>query len=452
MRQNKISLNTLCLLTWIAVITMTGTAIPAQKTVYMKSRTFKDPILWDSNYTACLAASDGKVYVGLNHHGGGATVAVYDPKTDQMRNLGDVNRITGYTNLRVEPQAKVHTQICEGLDGKIYFGTHMSAFYGFAKFTSPEAYPGGHWMVYDPKTDVLTDLGLAKKNNGLLTMTMDPQRERLYGLTYPQSHLIYYDVKTGRTTDMGRVQNWDAIGRTLAVDDKGRIYGPWGKGRPWRYDPETNKIENLFVQLPQRELGFPVHRAHWETEQTWTAVSHSPDHKLIYFLETGSSYLVEYDPNKGPEGSMRLLDQLCADRYLGQRDIPYAMISFCRGPDNVLYYAGNTGVADEEGSPYWGGGMASMLVTYDLNTGVRKDHGIIRVEDDLIAIQPNSGSAAPDGTIYFVAHVIEKKGTGRNIGGLPADLVLEKEPDHKKNFHEGLSYTLRLLIYSPDKN
>jgi hypothetical protein len=418
----------------------------------MKSRTFPDPILWDSNYTACLAASDGRVYVGLNHHGGGATVAVYDSVSDQMRNLGDVNRITGYTNLQVEPQAKVHTQICEGPDGKIYFGTHLSAFYGFAKFTSPEAYPGGHWMVYDPKTDLLTDLGLAKKGNGLLTMTIDPFRERLYALTYPMAHFILYDIKSGNTRDMGRVQNWDAIGRTLAVDDKGRIYGPREQGRLWRYDPQTDRIENLMIQLPQREVGVPVHRAHWETEQTWTAVAHSPDHKLIYFLETGSSYLVEYDPNDGPEGSMRLLDQLCADRYLGQRDIPYAMISFCLGTDNVIYYTGNSGIADEEGSPYWGGGMASMLVTYDLNSGMRKDHGIIRVEDDLIAIQPNSASAAPDGTIYFVAHVIEKKGSGRKIDGIPADLVLEKEPEHKKNFHEGLSYTLRLLIYRPDKN
>ena len=80
----NLSLRILCLLTWILLLAIAGTVIAAEKTVYMKSRTFQDPILWDSNYTACLAASDGKVYVGLNHHGGGATVAVYDPKTDQI--------------------------------------------------------------------------------------------------------------------------------------------------------------------------------------------------------------------------------------------------------------------------------------------------------------------------------------------------------------------------------
>jgi hypothetical protein len=207
-----------------------------------------------------LVASDGRVYVGLNYHGGGASVAVYDPKTDTMKILGDMNRITGQTNLAVEPQAKVHSQISEGPDGKIYFGTHLSAFYGFATFPSPDAYPGGHWMVYDPKTDVVTDLGIALKGNGLLTMTMDPQRGRLYAVAYPQAHFLYYDLATGKTTDMGQVQNWDAVGRTLAVDDLGRVYGCWGRGRLYRYDPEKDAIENLQIQLPQREVGVPIHR------------------------------------------------------------------------------------------------------------------------------------------------------------------------------------------------
>ena len=420
-----------------------------QKIVRMESRTFPYKTVWESNYTALLAASDGRVYVGLNHHGAGASVAVYDPKTDTMKLLGDINRIIGQENLPVEPQAKVHTQICEGPDGKIYFGTHLSAFYGFAKFTSGEAFPGGHWMVYDPVTDTVTDLGVALKGNGLLTMTIDPQRERLYALTYPQAHLLIYDIQTQKTTDMGQVQNWDAISRTLAVDDLGRIYGCWGQGKIWSYDPEINVVENLHIQLPQRKVGIPTHRAHWETEQTFTAVAHSSNHKLIYFLETGSSYLVAYDPYKGPEGEMRLLDQICADRYRDKRDVPYAMISFCRSQNNVIYYACNSATTDEEGSPYWGGGMSAALVTYDLNTGVREDKGLIRVEDNLVAVHPNAASASIDGTIYFIAHVLEPQGKGREVSGTPADLVLEKEPEHKKNYHDGLSYTLRLLIYRP---
>jgi hypothetical protein len=283
-------------------------------------------------------------------------------------------------------------------------------------------------------------------------MTIDPEREKLYALTYPQAHFLIYDIKTQKTTDMGKVQNWDAISRTLAVDDLGRVYGCWGQGKIWQYDPAKNDIKNLHIQLPQRPLGIPIYRAYWETEQTFTAVAHSPGHRLIYFLETGSSYLVQYDPHDGPEGNMRLLDQICAGRYRGKREVPYAMISMCRGPDNIIYYACNSATADEQGSPYWGGGMSAALVTYNLDSGKREDRGLIRVEDDLVAVHPNAASASADGTVYFVAHVLEPGGEGREISGTPADLVLEKEPEHKKQFHEGSSYTLRLLIYRPEKS
>jgi hypothetical protein len=74
------------------------------------------------------------------------------------------------------------------------------------------------------------------------------------------------------------------------------------------------------------------------------------------------------------------------------------------------------------------------------------------VEGGLTAVHPNAASAAPDGTIYFVAHVLEPEGKGRTISGLPADLVLEKDTDSKKQMHEGRTYTLRLLIYRPAKN
>lgn len=440
------------ILSVIFFLALSGHVGGEQRVVKMESRLFPEPIVWDSNYTACLAASDGRVYVGLNQHGAGGSVAVYEPRTDKMRLLGDINKLAGQANLPVEPQAKVHTQICEGADGRIYFGTHLSGWFGFAKFTSAEAYPGGHWMVYDPKNDRVTDLGIGLKGNGLLTMTMDPNRERLYALTYPQAHFLIYDIKTGITTDMGQVQNWDALGRTLGLDDRGRVFGCWDQGRLWRYDPDSGLIDNLLIKLPQREVGIPVHRAYWETEQTFTAVASSADRKLLYFLETGSSYLVKYDPHAGSQGEMELLAQICADRYLDRREVPYAMISFCRGPDNVIYYACNSATADEEGSPYWGGGMAAALVTYDLNTGKREDRGLIRVENNQVAVHPNAASAAPDGTIYFVAHVLESGGQGRTISGAPADLVLEQEPDHKKYMHEGQSYTLRLLIYHPPRS
>jgi len=95
--------------------------------------------------------------------------------------------------------------------------------------------------------------------------------------------------------------------------------------------------------------------------------------------------------------------------------------------------------------------MSAAFVSYNLDTGERRDLGLIRVENGQVAVHPNAASAGPDGTIYIVAHVLETDKSGRKVPGMPADLVLEQEPAHKKGFHEGLSFTLRLLIYRPGK-
>jgi hypothetical protein len=93
--------------------------------------------------------------------------------------------------------------------------------------------------------------------------------------------------------------------------------------------------------------------------------------------------------------------------------------------------------------------MSAALVTYDLNTGRREDRGLIRLENDLVPLHPNSASAAPDGTVYFVSRVLEGSGEGHRASGLPADLVLEQDTEHKQQLYENEPYTMRLLIYRP---
>ena len=95
-------------------------------------------------------------------------------------------------------------------------------------------------------------------------------------------------------------------------------------------------------------------------------------------------------------------------------------------------------------------GKGATVAVYDPRTDAmkRQDRGLIRTEDDRVVVHPNAASAAPDGTIYFVAHVLEPDGEGRGTSNLPADLVLEKESEHKKQLYKR-NYTMRLLIYRP---
>jgi len=415
----------------------------------VESRALPEQEKWDSMFTALYAASDGRVYIGLDYHGAGANVAVYDPAADAMKLLGDMQELGGEKNLGREPQSKVHTQICEGSDGKIYFATHLSAWYNFAKISEPEGLPGGHWVVYDPKTDHVTDLGVGLPRNGIITMTMDPGRERLYGLTYPMGHLIYYDIRSKVTVDMGVVQNWASVSRVLVTDDRGRVYGFYNDGRIWRYDPEKDRVFNLLTQMPLRTPGIPIFRSFFETEHGMMGVARSRDGKKWYGLETESSYLFEYDPDQGDEGKATLLAQLTPDRYAGKRNVPYAMLAFCKDPDDVFYHAANTQLGDEPQGTYWGEGYGSAMVTFDLKTGRREDQGVIVAEDNRLVMTPTAASCAPDGTVYFMAFVNER-GAGPQQAQSVADLVLEKKG--RTGGQRGKDYNLRLCIYKGRKS
>lgn len=415
------------------------------RTCRVESRALPEQEKWDSMFTALCAASDGRVYIGLDYHGAGANVAVYDPVSDSMKLLGDMQELSGEKNLGREPQSKVHTQICEGRDGKIYFATHLSAWFNFAKISEPEGLPGGHWVVYDPKTDRLTDLGIGLPRNGIITMTIDPHRERLYGLTYPMGHLIYYDIRSKVTVDMGVVQNWASVSRVLTTDDRGRVYGFYNDGRIWRYDPERDRVSNLLTQMPLRTPGIPIFRSFYETEHGMMGVARSKDGRKWYGLETESSYLFEYDPYQGEEGKTTLLTQMTPDRYLGKRNVPYAMLAFCKDADDVFYHAANTQLGDEPQGSYWGEGYGAAMVTYDLKAGKREDRGVIVAENNRLVMTPTAATCGPDGTVYFMAFVNEQ-GVGPQKSENVADLVLEKKG---RTAQRGRDYNLRLCIYKP---
>ena len=100
-------------------------------------------------------------------------------KTDTVHDIGDLNVLTGQQNLRVGPQSKIHTKFAEGKDGRIYFATQYGNDFDFARVGTPEWYPGGHWMVYDPKTGQTTDLGLAFPGVGIIAGSYDPHLQPL---------------------------------------------------------------------------------------------------------------------------------------------------------------------------------------------------------------------------------------------------------------------------------
>ena len=70
--------------------------------------------------------SDGKIYYVLSSESidQGAKMFCFDPKTQQIKELGDLTEACGEKGSKAIPQGKSHVNFIE-VNGKLYFGTHL---------------------------------------------------------------------------------------------------------------------------------------------------------------------------------------------------------------------------------------------------------------------------------------------------------------------------------------
>jgi hypothetical protein len=386
----------------------------AQSTVTVDSRVFPGLAQMDGNWAALLAASDGKVYVGLACHGCDGHLVYYDAKTDRMVDVGNLTKLAGEDGLGLGPQSKIHAKFGEGKDGRIYFATHGGWWFDYGRFATPEGYPGSHYMAYDPRLGKVQDFGIGPRFEGMNTGAYDPKYNRIYGLTHPRGHFVYYDVATGAKVDKGRINNWDSICRTLGIDDQGNVYGSFGAGHVYKYSPVTDRITELQEKIPIREKGISFGRDYEKSETAWRVVVWDEPTKRFYGVDESESALFSFDPSAAPEDAIKKLGQMAVPALAAQRNVPYATLSLTIGLDRKLYYAAAEKEFDYGGSAV--AGKASHLMTYDLRTGKIEDLGEMHLPDGRPVLGTNSASTGPDGTIYFVG-AIGVKGISGPDGG-----------------------------------
>jgi hypothetical protein len=363
----------------------------------------------DGNWAALFAASDGKVYAGLAYHGGDGHLVFYDSKSGRMHDGGNLTELAGESHLRRGPQSKIHAKFGEGKDGRIYFGTHGGYWWNYSRFATKEGYPGAHWMAYDPKTNHVEDFGLGVPNEGVNTGAYDPLFNRIYGLTNPRGHFVYYDVKTRKAVDKGRINNWESVCRTLGIDDEGNVYGSFGVGQIFKYDPRKDEIEELAVRLPIREKGISLGRDYNKSETAWRTVVWDAKTRQFYGIEESATILFSFNPR---ENTVERLGQLAIPDFAGRRDVPYATLALALGRDRKLYY-GASGREFDYGSS--NGIATAHLITYDLNSKKTEDMGEMLLEDGRRVFGVNAADTGPDGTIYMVGAIEVRPGPGKPV-------------------------------------
>ncbi|MBK9168247.1 MAG: hypothetical protein IPM24_12375 [Bryobacterales bacterium] len=382
-------------------------------------------------YNGLSDASDGRIYYVLcsDRHDVAGRMYRYDPAADSVQFAGDLSEACGEGGQRAVSQGKSHVRFYE-MDGKVYFATHIGYYTLIdgreCAGVPPEGwqrYLGGHFLSYDMASGAFEDLALAPGGEGILTMSMDSVRGRLYAITWPTGRFLAFDLASRRLDDLGPISaegeaghgsTYRTLCRSLAVDPRdGSVFYSISEGDLFRYSPDTGRIDAFEgVDLRrdyfgQYEIASPGHMAYNWRQTVWR-----PGEDVFYGVHGNSGYLFRFDPRAR---SLELVERLTSgpSRRSGMFDqFSYGYLSFTLGHDNrTIHYLtggpipGQPRVSKDTAKGEAKGEENLHYVTYDLDASEYCDHGAIFFPDGTRPAYVNSIAVGRDGTVYTLSRV-----------------------------------------------
>jgi hypothetical protein len=399
-------------------------------------------------YNGMLAASDGKIYYVLSsaEYNIGGQMYSYDPATGNIRHLGDLTEACGEKGMKVISQGKSHVNFVEHA-GKLYFSTHIGYYSIIEDMEKPgipppgwKPYRGGHFLAYDMASGKFEDLALAPHGEGIIAMTMDPQRARVYGLTWPIGYFIRFDLAKNELKDLGPVSlkgesgkgpTYRTLCRSLRVDpDDGSVYYTTGDGCIFRYRYDRDAIEKVEGEdLKKDYFGGYDPTSLGSMGYNWRQTIWYAPERMIYGVHGNSGYLFRFDP-RIPR--VEVLDRLTSEpsQRSGMYDeFSYGYLGFTLGPDDRAIYYLTGGPIYERGKRVTGKattgkgeakGLEDLhLVTYDIPTRKYVDQGAIFYENGDRPTYVNSIAVGKDGTVYTLARITERGQTRADLISIP---------------------------------
>ncbi len=399
------------------------------------------------SYNGIGTASDGKIYYVLSSESidVGAQIYSYDPATDKITHLGDLTEVCGEKGLKAIPQNKSHVGFWESR-GKLYFASHIGYYTirnGMETVGVPppgyKVYPGGHFLSYDLAIGKFENYAIAPHLEGIIAMTMDPQRGRLYGLTWPTGYFIYYDLAKKELRDLGRVTalgesvrgpQYRTLCRSLAVDPAdGSVYFTTSEGYILRYRYDRDAIEKVEGEdLKKDYFGSYDPTSPGTMAYNWRQVVwYAPD-KMVYGVHGNSGYLFRFDPRQPRVEVLDRLTSLPSQRSGVFDEFSYGYLGFTLGPDGhtlhyltggPIYVKGRRMVGKASTAKGESKGEEDLhLITYDIPTLKYADHGPIFLEDGQRPSYVNSIAVGKDGSVYFLSRITENGHTRTDLIGI----------------------------------
>ncbi len=409
----------------------------AQPHVQGRSFHFYDYPYLDGQWEGLLCDSDGDVWFGISSHTGlhHAQLFRYHAAKDQVEHVADLGQACGEKLTGNPPQDKIHSQMFQEGD-VIYCGTcegHM---------LPGNPYKGGYWLEINRKTGQVTNLGKSITRDGLLCVSYDATRKRLYGHTNRTGELVAFDPATREERVLGVpwqdvIDAWKADpdpkkpkeiwprGLTHMVTPDGRVFGVKPPpGTFWCYDPGTDAITTFRVEMPLpaelqalKEAGQEPAlrtRQQWETSAFHLHLWDARD-QCFYLMRSFDQMLCRFYPPAA--GKPARIETVCEmglpERLWDNRPGSCTLVMSGR----TIYYTPGTG---------WGG--TASLTSYNLDTRTFTNHGPLVVEGGRCVTEVHSLDVGPDGRLYMVAFVFSIEG----VDPVRANAMRDKYPFHPR--------------------
>ncbi|MFN0053018.1 MAG: hypothetical protein ACKV0T_12600 [Planctomycetales bacterium] len=288
-------------------------------------------------YFAIIEGLNSRLYIGTHANAVNSWLVEFDPAAEKMKIVTDAHQAIGKDLKGFGSQAKIHTRNNVGASGKVYFGTKQG-YPDTTKGEKREDYPGGYPMVYDPQTGETKVYPIPVPHEGINSITPDESRGVAYISTCSDhrpgpGENAHFLILDLKTGTYRNLIDTQHIYGFIVIDYLGRAYHPMLGGDIVRYDPKTDKLERLKQTIDGQP---PTKESNLANPGSGHPINWdiTPDGKTLYSLPMSTNNVYVYDLTQTGE--------TLAGKSLGTL-VPGATATDCRamcvGPKGTMWAA-----------------------------------------------------------------------------------------------------------------